>query len=197
MGSQAAPKHSTSLQFAAAHSAMSWKVGWGEPMSGEQAIASVCHRRLDPLSLVQLQEVLTYRWQSAHEHHEPRQLPRLGHAGGHAGSLPSLPGYPRHRLNVESSSPAPNRPGPAALESPSAPSAPSAPRAPYAHHARTRLPTMGPSPTTASSRGLPELRHEPGASPAAALRAAASVPDFAKSGGFHRERRSDRGSILR
>eukprot|EP00435_Cladocopium_sp_Y103_P033446 s436_g8.t1 len=43
---------------------MSWKVGWGEELlHGDVAIASVCHRRLDPHSLVQLQEVLTTRWQ--------------------------------------------------------------------------------------------------------------------------------------
>lgn len=36
---------------------MSWKVGWGEELlHGDVAIASVCHRRLDPHSLVQLQE---------------------------------------------------------------------------------------------------------------------------------------------
>ncbi|CAE7500226.1 unnamed protein product [Symbiodinium microadriaticum] len=139
---------------------MSWKVGWGEPMNNEHAIASVCHRQLDPLSLVQLQEVLTYRWQSAHP--EPRQPMR------HAG----LPGYPRHRLNATSSSP--SLPGLPGLESSTQATRPS--------RARARA-------GTGSSKGLlPEL--ETGASTAGALRAAASIPDFTKSSrGFERHDR--------
>ena len=71
---------------------MSWKVGWGEPLVAEEAIASLCHRRLDPLSLVHFQEVLTKRWQDKH----PREFQDLQ---GHS--------FPRHtvRQSRQSSSP--------------------------------------------------------------------------------------------
>ena len=56
---------------------MSWKVGWGEQLDAEEAIASVCHRRLDPLSLVHFQEVLTGRWQDKYPRAPTGWLPQI------------------------------------------------------------------------------------------------------------------------
>ena len=128
-------------------------------MNNEQAIASVCHRRLDPLSLVQLQEVLTYRWQSAHP--QPSQPPRC-----------ALPGYPCHRLATSTSSPALSLPS---LESPRGPR--TYVRASSRH---IELPAVA---APGSSGALGAL----GASPAA--RAAAALPDFTKSRGLERHER--------
>ncbi|CAJ1362639.1 unnamed protein product [Effrenium voratum] len=77
---------------------MSWKVGWGEPLNAEHAIASVCHRRLDPLSLVQLQEVLTGRWQTQH----PRTWSTRS-TGAAVSLTPLAPWTPSHS-NLETSS---------------------------------------------------------------------------------------------
>lgn len=86
---------------------MSWKVGWGEPLLAEEAIASLCHRRLDPLSLVHFQEVLTTRWQDAH--------PRRTHAS-HA------PSFPRHSVRQSSSMASPTQTsGPVKQGAPSLP----------------------------------------------------------------------------
>lgn len=46
-------------------------------MDAEEAIASVCHRRLDPLSLVHFQEVLTGRWQDKYPRAPTGWLPQV------------------------------------------------------------------------------------------------------------------------
>ena len=133
-------------------------MGWGEPMSGEQAIASVCHRQLDPLSLVQLQEVLTYRWQSAHP--QPSQPSRC-----------QLPGYPHHRLHATNTASSSSLPGLPVLESPTGPRGSRMDRTNRIGPARNlELPGMAKTSKGGSPAALP-----------AALRAAASIPDFAKS----------------